>query len=188
MKNVLYICSRGTECGELSASLDCLFRAGAKITIAKVKENEFDTEKYFVTYQGMKILCDCFLEDVKDNLYDMVVFPGGLPNWTIIGGDKLAIDIVKKHKKEGKFYAAICASPYEILKKNNIIEEEKLTWAPSWGDTNCKNYEDKRVVISGKCITSQGPCTSHEFGFALVEVLFGKEKREELQKIMLFKA
>ena len=188
MPEVLFICCRGTELGEFAAPFDCLFRAGANLTTAKVKENEFDTEKYVTTFQGIKIVCDCFLEDVKDKIFDMIVFPGGLPNCIIIGGNKLAIEIAMKHKNEGKWYAAICASPCEILKKNNISEGEKLTWNPMWGGIDFKDYENKRVVVSGKCITSQGPGTSYEFGVALVEALFGKEKREELEKGILFKA
>lgn len=67
MPKILFICSRGTESGECGASFDCLYREGAELTIAKVKENEKDTEKYVQTYQGMKIICNCFLEDVKDH-------------------------------------------------------------------------------------------------------------------------
>ena len=93
-----------------------------------------------------------------------------------------------KHKNEGKWYATICASFCEILKKINFLEGEKLTWNPIWGDISFKDYENKRVVISGKYITSQVPGTSYEFGVALVEALFGKEKREELEKGILFKA
>ena len=47
---------------------------------------------------------------------------------------------------------------------------------------------NEKVVVSNKCITSQGPGTAFEFGYALCEVLFGKEKKEQLQKDMVFKA
>ena len=73
MKKVLFIYSKGTECGELGGSFDCLFRAGADLKLAKVKENPDDNQKYIETYQGMKILCDFFLDEVKHNIYDMVV-------------------------------------------------------------------------------------------------------------------
>ncbi len=99
MKKVLYICSKGTELGELGASLDCLFRAGADIKLAKVKENPDDNEKYVETTQKVKILCDYFLDEVKDNVYDMIVFPGGLPNCLIIGKDKTAIEFLLRNIK-----------------------------------------------------------------------------------------
>jgi putative intracellular protease/amidase len=41
-------------------------------------------------------------------------------------------------------------------------------------------YLDERVVIDGKIITSQGPGTAMEFSVKLVEVLFGREKMEEV--------
>ena len=31
-----------------------------------MKENDKDTEKYFETNHGLKILCDKFIEDIKD--------------------------------------------------------------------------------------------------------------------------
>ena len=187
MKKVLYICSKGTELGELGASLDCLFRAGADIKLAKVKENPDDNEKYVETTQKVKILCDYFLDEVKDNVYDMIVFPGGLPNCLIIGKDKTTIEFAKKHKNLGKWYTAICASPLEIFKKTGISEGEKITWHPLYKPEENKDNTNERVCISNKCITSQGPCTPHEFGFALVEALYGKEKTDELKMIMLFK-
>ena len=50
-------------------------------------------------------------------------------------------------KKEGKWYAAICASPFEIFKKNNISEGEKITWAPKYAEAT-SDFVDQRVVVS----------------------------------------
>ena len=59
-----------------------------------------------------------------------------------------------------------------------------------------KAFQDKkddskikqRVVISSKCITSMRPYTVFEFGFAFYEILFGKDKKKELQAALVFKA
>jgi len=45
---------------------------------------------------------------------------------------------------------------------------------------------DDRVVVSDNLITSQGPGTSLEFALRLGEQLFGKEKRDQIAKEMLF--
>jgi len=45
---------------------------------------------------------------------------------------------------------------------------------------------NNNVVISNKCVTSRGPGTAGEFGLALVKVLFGTEKSEQLKKQMLY--
>ena len=44
----------------------------------------------------------------------------------------------------------------------------------------------EKVVVSHKCVTSRGPGTAYEFGYCLCELLFGKEKREQIQKDMVF--
>ena len=73
MKKVLFACSKGTESAEFSCPFDILTRAGAQLTIAKVKENEKDTEKFFVTAQNIRVIAYNFIEEVKDNTYDMIV-------------------------------------------------------------------------------------------------------------------
>ena len=50
-----------------------LKRTGAEITIIKVKENDKDTEKYFEIKHGLKILCDKFIKDIKDEIYGLIV-------------------------------------------------------------------------------------------------------------------
>jgi len=43
----------------------------------------------------------------------------------------------------------------------------------------------KRVVIDHHCITSQGPGTAMEFALAIVEALFGAERRRQVAEPML---
>ena len=188
MPKVLFACSKGTESVEFSGPYDILKRAGADITIAKVKENDKDNEKYFVTAQGLKIIADNFIDEVKDKEYDMIICPGGLPNAQILGKNATLIGMLKKQKKAGKWYCAICASPFEVFETNGILEGEKGTGYPGYGKFKDESKIKERVVVSNKCITSQGPCTGLEFGFALAEALFGKEKKAQLQSDMVFKA
>ena len=187
MPKVLFACSKGTESAEFTCSYDILKRAGADLTIAKVKVDDKDTEKYFVSAQGLKIIADHFIEEVKDNVYDMIVCPGGLPNAQILGKDKTLIEMLKKQKKEGRFYCSICASPFEVFETNGILEGEQGTGYPGYGKLKDQTKINERVVVSNKCITSQGPCTAFEFGFALAEALFGKDMKEKLQNGMVFK-
>ena len=54
-------------------------------------------------------------------------------------------------------------------------------------DLKNKEKVNDRVVVSNKCISSQGPCTAIEFGYVLCEQLFGKEKADKLKKDLVFK-
>ena len=188
-KTVLFAVSRGTESVEFSAPYDILKRAGAKLTIAKVKENDKDTTKTFTTAQGLEIKADNFIEEVSSNKYDMIVCPGGLPNGEILGKNKTLIEMLKTQKKEGRFYTAICASPYFVFELNGLFDGECGTCYPSFQDKLKNQTKAKdRVVVSNKCISSQGPCSALEFGYELCGALFGEEMKKKLQDDMLFKS
>ena len=188
-KKVLFVISTGTETMEFSAPFAILSRAGAKVTIAKVKDpnNPGDTSYVVKTAQGLPVHAQFFIEQVVENEYDMIVCPGGLPNAEYLGKCKELIEMLKKQKESGRYYCAICASPAMVFETNGLMEGEAGTCYPSMQE-QMKNQEriQERVVVSNKCITSQGPCTAAEFGYALCEELFGKEKAEELKKRMVF--
>ena len=186
MPKVLFVCSKGTESAEFTCPYDILKRAQAELTIVKVKEDDKDTEKFFVTAQGLKVLADHFIEEVKDNTYDMIVCPGGLPNAQILGKNKTLIEMLKKQKSAGRWYCAICASPFEVFESNGLLEGEKGTGYPGYGKFKDESKINEKVVVSNKCITSRGPGTAFLFGYALAEALFGKDKKEQLQSEMVF--
>ena len=186
MPKVLFACSKGAESAEFTYPYDILKRAGAELTIAKVKEDDKDTEKYFVTAQGLKVIVDHFIEEVKDDTYDMIICPGGLPNAQILGKNKILIEMLKKQKSAGRWYCAICASPFEVFERNGLLEGEQGTGYPGYGKFKNESKIKEKVVVSNKCITSQGPATAFLFGYALVEALFGRDKKEQLQSEMVF--
>lgn len=187
-KTVLFAISTGTESIEFTAPYDILKRAGANITIAKVKDpTNPELSLTVTTAQGLKIQADILIEQVTRNEYDMIVCPGGLPNAEYLGKCKELVEMLKKQKAANKYYTAICAPPATVFEANGLLEGEAGTCYPSM-QSELKNQSKvkDRVVVSNHCITSQGPCTAIEFGFALCEALFGKEKAEELKKGMVF--
>ena len=187
-KTVLFAISTGTESIEFTAPYDILKRAGANITIAKVKDpTNPELSLTVTTAQGLKIQADILIEQVTRNEYDMIVCPGGLPNAEYLGKCKELVEMLKKQKAANKYYTAICASPAMVFEANGLLEGEAGTCYPSM-QSELKNQSKvkDRVVVSNHCITSQGPCTAIEFGFVLCEALFGKEKAEELKKGMVF--
>jgi 4-methyl-5(b-hydroxyethyl)-thiazole monophosphate biosynthesis len=133
-------------------------------------------------------MADKTIEEVKNNTYDMIVCPGGLPNAQILGKNKTLIEMIKKQKKEGRWYCAICASPFEVFEQNGILEGEVGTGYPGYGKFKNESKLNEKVVVSNKCVTSRGPGTAFEFGYCLSELLFGKDKREQLQKEMVWGA
>ena len=187
-KTVLFAVSNGTETVEFGAPFDILKRGGAEITIAKVIDPTNPELSLTVkTAQGLSFQADTLITQVTDKVYDMIVLPGGLPNAEYLGKCKELIDMLKKQKNEGRWYCAICASPALAFEPNGILEGEAGTCYPSM-QPQLKNQErvKERVVVSNKCITSQGPCTAVDFGYVLCENLLGKEVADKLKEAMLY--
>lgn len=66
------------------------------------------------------------------------------------------------------------------------VQGKKATAFPPMCDKLSDQSEiENRVVVDGNLITSRGPGTSMEFGLAIVEKFFGREKALELAKAMI---
>jgi 4-methyl-5(b-hydroxyethyl)-thiazole monophosphate biosynthesis len=181
-KKVLLLVADSIEELEAVTVIDCLRRAGADLTIASVQKREITTSR------KVKITADCLIADCREQVYDLIVLPGGMPGAEHLRDSKELTEMLRKQKSSGRFYAAICASPAIVFEYHGLLADKKATCHPSLAD-KLKNKQalSQQVVVDGNCITSQGPGTALEFSFKLVEVLFGSQKSEELAKAMLVK-
>lgn len=97
-------------------------------------------------------------------------------------------ELLKRQKHEGKLYGAICAAPAVVLHTHGLLPEGgAATSYPSFEPqmTGVKYQKEARVVVEGKCVTSQGPATAMEMGVKLVELLCGADKAREVAKGLL---
>ena len=78
------------------------------------------------------------------------------------------------------------SSPAVVLKPHGLLKNKKATCYPSLL-SELDNPEQEKVVIDDNLITSQGPGTALEFSLKLVEMLFDKQKSQEVAKAMLVK-
>ncbi|MCX5633914.1 MAG: DJ-1/PfpI family protein [Phycisphaerae bacterium] len=181
-KKVLIAVADGIEELEGITIIDCLRRVGADLTIASVQKCEI------ITARKVKITADCLITDCIDKTYDLIALPGGMPGAENLRDSRELTEMLKKQKESGRLYAAICASPAIVFAHHGLLAGKKATCYPGMEnklpDTSAVN---QRVVIDGNCVTSQGPGTALEFSLKLVELLFGKQKSEELAKAMLIK-
>jgi 4-methyl-5(b-hydroxyethyl)-thiazole monophosphate biosynthesis len=181
-KKVLIAVADGIEELEAIAIIDCLGRAGADLTIASTQKQQITTAR------KVKITADCLVADCLGQTYDLIVLPGGGLGAENLRDSKELVEMLKKQKASGKFYAAICASPAVVLEHHGLLTDKKATCFPAMAE-KLKNKQaiNQRVVVDGNCITSQGPGTALEFSLKLVELLFGIQKSQELAKAMLVK-
>jgi protein deglycase len=179
-KKILVPIADGTEELEAVAIIDILRRAGAEVVVASVCGLQISASR------GVKLTADLSIEECERETFDLIALPGGIPGAEHLRDSKVLTRMLIKQREEGRFYAAICASPAVVFQHHGLLKGKKATCHPS----RVNALEDKeaanlRVVVDGTCVTSQGPGTSIEFALKLVEVLFGVEKSREVALSMV---
>jgi 4-methyl-5(b-hydroxyethyl)-thiazole monophosphate biosynthesis len=177
-KKVLVAIADGIEELEAVTIIDVLRRAKADVTVASVNSRQVTASR------GVKLVADVLIADCADQVYNLIALAGGMPGAEHLRDSNVLIELLKAQAESGRFYAAICASPAVVLKHHGLLAGKKATCYPSL-ISQLPNTEDAKVVVDGNCITSQGPGTALEFSLKLVELLFGKEKTEEVAQAML---
>lgn len=174
---VLVPLAQGCEELEAITITDLLTRAGINVVTAGL------TDDIVTASRGMKLVPDKNLDNVLDFDFDMIVLPGGLPGADHLNKDARIQTIVKRLAANNKYTAAICAAP-RVLATAGLLEGKRATSFPGALDqfsVNNLTYEETAVVVDGKVITSRGPGTAMDFTLTLIELLLGKEKRNEVE-------
>lgn len=192
MANVLIPIAEGCEELEAVTIIDLLRRADIQVTTASL--GDFQKEggsqvKPVTASRGVVLIPDTTLDEAMTHSFDMLVLPGGLPGADHLDNDPRIHSLLKKMAGEDKFTAAICAAP-KVLASAKLLEGKSATSYPGVIDQmnlgNTQVTQDS-VVHDGKVITSRGPGTAMDFALTLIEVLAGKEKRDEVAAGLLWK-
>lgn len=180
-KSVLVSIANGTEEIEAVCIIDVLRRAGAAVTIASVDKLQVTASR------GTKLVADTHITDCLDKTYDIIALPGGMPGAEHLRDSKALITMLKRQQQEGRYYAAICASPAVVLQHHGLLGSRLATCHPHFLD-QLENTTAlaSGVVVDGMCITSRGPGTALPFALKLVELLYGNEKAAELKTDLVF--
>ncbi|KAL0406747.1 UNVERIFIED_CONTAM: protein DJ-1B [Sesamum latifolium] len=176
-KKVLVPVANGTEPLEAVITIDVLRRAGADVTVASV-EKQLGVD----ACHGVKIVADALISDCADTAFDLISLPGGMPGAATFKDCKTLESIVKTQAENDRPYAAICAAPAVALGSWGLLKGLKATCYPSFMDqlSSSASAVESRVQQDGKVVTSRGPGTAMEYAVALVELLYGKEKADEV--------
>jgi 4-methyl-5(b-hydroxyethyl)-thiazole monophosphate biosynthesis len=178
MSSVLVPLAQGCEELEAVTITDLLTRAGIEVITAGLDA------KPVVASRGLNMIPSTSIEKLADRLFDMVVLPGGLPGANHLRDNKTLQDILKNHAQNNRYTAAICAAP-KALAQAGLLDNKKISCYPgSLDDVELNNTEltGRAVEIDGKVITSRGPGTAMDFALSLIELLEGKDKKQEVEK------
>lgn len=178
MVKALVLMAQGFEEIELSSIVDILRRGNISVTIAGLSSGLITGSR------GINIQPDVLLDSI-DELFDIIILPGGSPGYINLGNDKRVLDLVNRYYSEGKIVAAICAAP-SVLAKAGILEKKKATIFDGMEDLleNAK-YVNQSVVEDQNIITSQGPGTSIEFALTILLRLTNEKKVREIKDQLL---
>lgn len=148
----------GFEEAEVICPLDILRRCGIDVKTVSV------TKKLAVCgAHGISLNADTVIDEIIDNA-QMYVLPGGTVGVENLSNCEKLCDILKSTNSQ---IAAICAAP-TLLAKLGILKNKKAVCYPSLVDELCgAEVGDEHVVVDGRIVTSMGPGTAFEFGFAL---------------------
>lgn len=184
IKRAMLILAEGAEEMEAIITTDVLRRGGVEVTLAGL------LGKTPVRCARKTVVCpDVALSEVKSNLYDAVILPGGQPGSNTLAASPDVGEVLREHYEKGSIVAAICAAPI-ALKSHLIAPGSLVTSHPSVKDKLIDGgykYSEDNVVVTGKVVTSRGPGTAFEFGLKLVELLVGAEKVKEIVPPMMLK-
>ncbi len=179
--NVLVPVADDTEEIEAVCIIDTLRRAGAEVTVASVM-----TTTRVRASRGVTIEADCTIDTCAGVRWDCIALPGGMPGAEHLRDCGTLTQLLKAQAREGRLYAAICASPVVILQHHGLLESRAATCHPGCaGELEDRQALEEHVVIDGNCITSRGPGTALEFSLTLVELLYGREKALEIASAMV---
>jgi 4-methyl-5(b-hydroxyethyl)-thiazole monophosphate biosynthesis len=179
-KRILVPIADGTEEIEAVCIIDVLRRAGVSVTVASVGELQITASR------GVKMVADRPIAECTGETYDMIALPGGMPGAEHLRDSRELEELLRRQAQDGRWYAAICASPVVVLRHHGLLEGRRATAHPSVADRlENKEAVEQRVVVDGNLITSRGPGTALEFTLKLVEALYDEQKAAEIGDHML---
>lgn len=177
MASVLVPLADGCEELEAVTIIDILRRANIKVTTAGLKEGPVTASR------GVVLIPDTTLDKALAVQYDMLVLPGGLPGADHLDGDPRIHSLLKKMNTDGNKIAAICAAP-KVLANAGLLENRSATSYPGVLDkmkVTAMTYTADAITRDGNVITSRGPGTAMDFALTLIEVLAGKETKNNVE-------
>lgn len=179
MARVLVPLAEGCEEIEAVTIIDLLRRAQIEVVVAGLQPGVVRASR------GVQLVPDTTLDSVLDDDFDMVVLPGGMPGAANLKADERILALLKKMAAAGRYTAAICAAPM-VLAEAGLLAGKQATSYPGFLDALPGiRLSTATVVKDDKVLTSRGPGTAMDFALALVEVLVGRGKREQVETALL---
>ncbi len=181
MKKAIMLFAEGFETVEALMVVDLLRRGGVEVRMTSITEDETVYSSH-----GVGVEMDSTLGEENPLEYDAIILPGGMPGTNHLKESEAVKKAVLAMNDAGKTVSAICAAP-GALGRFGLLEGKRACSFPDHEKylTGATVLRDP-VVVDGNIVTSRGLGTAMEFGFALLEILEGKEKVQQIKTAIVY--
>lgn len=178
---VYIILGKGFEEAEALVPCDILRRGGVEVAMAGIGGVEIEGA------HSIKVTADCVAEDTDLAAGEMIVIPGGMGGVNSIMASAAVMASLKPAYEQGKKLAAICAGPM-VLTRAGVLEGKRAVCYPGLESELSGAFatQESPVITDGSITTGRGPGAAYDFGFALLEILKGKEAADKTAADMCY--
>ena len=180
MRGIILL-ANGFEETEAIATIDYLRRSGLKLDMISLQSIEL------VGQNGIQIKADYLLEEVFLPNYDYLIIPGGKAVMAYHLDSLKTRQVVNYFMNKKSVVACICAAPM-ILGILGFLKSKSFTCFPGCEGNHYDGVyiSNKKVVVDGSIITSQGMGTTIDFSEAIVTKLLGCEVSRNTSNRILY--
>lgn len=180
MKKVLVPLADGCEELEAITLTDILVRAGLTVVTAGLKEGIVTASR------GAKLMPDTTLALIKDETFDCIALPGGLPGANHLTNDSTLRTMIQHQNNGQHLLAAICAGP-RALASAGVLNHRTITCYPGSLDDLKGHWTISQQAIEKDhhIITGRGPGVALDFALFLAEQLVGKDTKDRVEKALV---
>lgn len=181
MTKALVPLADGCEEMEAVIIIDILRRAGWEVCVAALKPGTVTASR------GVKLVADTLWDKVDPLSFDLIVLPGGAQGTENLRSDVRVVGALRAMAQRGKITAAVCAAPL-VLQEAGLLAGKKATCHPGVvSKFSATPRVNDRVAIDGRIVTSQGAGTTFEFALALVAMVDGAAKADEISRAIVLR-
>ena len=169
----------GFEEIEAVTIIDVLRRADVDVIVASVEAGPVKGS------HDLSVVASRSLASVDAAELSMIALPGGMPGAKHLAEEPDVQRLIQQVAKDGGYTVAICAAPM-ALAAAGVHRDHKVTSYPGFDEyLEGASYQQDRVVVDRRVVTSRGPGTALEFALTLVELLRGPDMAKDLKGKML---
>ena len=180
-RTVLVPLAQGFEEIEAVTVIDVLRRAKAEVITASLDDVAVEGA------HGLTLKADARLEECRERDFDLVVLPGGMPGASHLAASPTLEKLLRRHVGARRPLGAICAAPAVVLGGLGLLEGRgAVATYPTFRDRLGEAHRtEKRLCVESDLVTAAGPGVAMDFALALVALLAGQDKADDLARALI---